>query len=290
MTPDRAPQKIFQYVCQESDVPNLPTQDIGSGSIAYVVDKSEIYIYHEAYGWNKFLTVGGSGGDEDTWKTLCIDVMQGGMRSLDVPEVETIRDYCFYSETLLTSVSLPDVTYISNSAFQNCTHLTTAYLPSCLSIGSDAFRRCLQLSDITLSEDISDISSNAFLECTNLTSFVISDSLTHIGSDAFARSGLTTLSVDPMSATLEEIQDGAFSRTKLTEVDIPASVMAIYNDAFASINTLQTVRFYGTPDTIDEIFSGDDNLTDIYVPWSDGEVDGAPWGAENATIHYDTVY
>lgn len=28
------------------------------------------------------------------------------------------------------------------------------------------------------------------------------------------------------------------------------------------------------------------NLTDIYVPWAEGDVGGAPWGATNATIHY----
>lgn len=30
------------------------------------------------------------------------------------------------------------------------------------------------------------------------------------------------------------------------------------------------------------------NLTDIYVCWSEGKVKNAPWGATNATIHYDT--
>ena len=28
-------------------------------------------------------------------------------------------------------------------------------------------------------------------------------------------------------------------------------------------------------------------LTDIYVPWSEGEVAHAPWGATNATINYN---
>lgn len=38
-------------------------------------------------------------------------------------------------------------------------------------------------------------------------------------------------------------------------------------------------------------FTGNNNnLTDVYVPWSEGAVDNAPWGAGGATIHYDTVY
>ena len=28
-------------------------------------------------------------------------------------------------------------------------------------------------------------------------------------------------------------------------------------------------------------------LTDIYVPWAEGAVANAPWGATGATIHYD---
>lgn len=42
---------------------------------------------------------------------------------------------------------------------------------------------------------------------------------------------------------------------------------------------------YRLPTTL---FSGCSNLTDIYVCWSEGEIKNAPWGASNATIHYDT--
>lgn len=31
-------------------------------------------------------------------------------------------------------------------------------------------------------------------------------------------------------------------------------------------------------------------LTDIYCPWAEGEVANAPWGATNATIHFNTQY
>lgn len=37
------------------------------------------------------------------------------------------------------------------------------------------------------------------------------------------------------------------------------------------------------------IFNGCTNLTDIKVPWAEGEVAGAPWGATNATITYNYV-
>jgi len=36
------------------------------------------------------------------------------------------------------------------------------------------------------------------------------------------------------------------------------------------------------------IFNGCTQTFDIYVPWSEGEVAGSPWGATNATIHYNS--
>lgn len=37
-------------------------------------------------------------------------------------------------------------------------------------------------------------------------------------------------------------------------------------------------------------FYNNTTTTDVYVPWSEGDVANAPWGMKNATIHYDTVY
>lgn len=54
-------------------------------------------------------------------------------------------------------------------------------------------------------------------------------------------------------------------------------------------SSLTTVVFSSKPTLIhSSAFLGASALTDIYVPWSDGEVANAPWGAENATIHYNS--
>jgi hypothetical protein len=34
-------------------------------------------------------------------------------------------------------------------------------------------------------------------------------------------------------------------------------------------------------------FSGCANITTINVPWAEGAVENAPWGATNATINYN---
>jgi hypothetical protein len=51
---------------------------------------------------------------------------------------------------------------------------------------------------------------------------------------------------------------------------------------------LETVRFTSTVSSIPGgVFSGCPKLSTIYVPWSQGQVANAPWGASNATIIYD---
>lgn len=46
----------------------------------------------------------------------------------------------------------------------------------------------------------------------------------------------------------------------------------------------------GTPTNLtSEAFKNCTNITTINVPWSEGAVANAPWGATNATINYDYV-
>lgn len=50
------------------------------------------------------------------------------------------------------------------------------------------------------------------------------------------------------------------------------------------------VIFTNKPTSIgNAIFGGCDQLKHIYVPWSEGEVPGIPWGATNAIIHYNDM-
>ena len=56
--------------------------------------------------------------------------------------------------------------------------------------------------------------------------------------------------------------------------------------AFYNCTGLTSVTFKGTLSQISNTaFKNCTNLTNIYVPWAEGAVAGAPWGATNATIH-----
>lgn len=46
----------------------------------------------------------------------------------------------------------------------------------------------------------------------------------------------------------------------------------------------------GKPDSIaSNAFSNCGNIAHLYVSWGEGQVANAPWGAANATIHYNTA-
>lgn len=52
---------------------------------------------------------------------------------------------------------------------------------------------------------------------------------------------------------------------------------------------METVTFKSKTTIANNTFSGCNNLKVINVPWAEGEVANAPWGATNATINYNYV-
>ena len=114
-------------------------------------------------------------------------------------------------------------------------------------------------------QNIIKIRDYAFRDWTALTSITIPDGVTSIGVVAF---------------------EGC---TGLTSLTIGNSVTSIGMSAFTGCAGLTSVIFKGTPTTINYAFARctQSNLH-IYVPWSEGAVAYAPWGATNATIHYNS--
>lgn len=92
--------------------------------------------------------------------------------------------------------------------------------------------------------------------------------------------------------SVEYIEDYAFNQCSLIDVVLSKSLKEISSFAFSHSYDLTTVTFQSTP-TIGvvyqstNVFQSCDSLTTINVPWSEGEVEGAPWGATNATINYN---
>lgn len=164
---------------------------------------------------------------------LAIPSMLGGQA------VVAIYTDDFKSKDWLRTLIVPaSVRAINDGAFSGCTNLVSAslagdvyslkrtYMPSGEGLGtkvdvaewapSTLFYKCSALSEVALNGKT--IGSQAFVDCRNLTAVHFGDDLEGIGSQAFLRSGLKSL-------------------------DIPATVKAVYSEAFGGCASLESVRF-----------------------------------------------
>jgi hypothetical protein len=117
-----------------------------------------------------------------------------------------------------------------------------------------------------LPESLTSIGDYAFFSCSNLALTFLPEGITSIGEHAF------------------------FSCYNLALTSLPEGITNIGNSAFGACINLKSITFKGTPTTIHSYaFGGCSNITTINVPWSEGEVANAPWGATNATINYNYV-
>ena len=108
------------------------------------------------------------------------------------------------------------------------------------------------------------IRDNLFAGCLNLAHVSLPEGLTSIGKFAFRNC------------------------TSLALTSLPEGLRVISSRAFQECTSLTSITFKGTPTTIESTaFNGCTNLTDIKVPWAEGTVPNAPWGATNATITYN---
>jgi hypothetical protein len=159
------------------------------------------------------------------------------------------RKNCPYSS--ITSVMAPNLVTVGDYSFRSQTALRVVYLPKCKKIGQRAFynTRALSILYAPLVEYIGDI-------------------------------------------LLDESGETPYRNEGFRQVVFPASVTR-----FPTTYTLQgcvdleVVVFMFRPNALGSTtFYQCDKLRDIYVPWLEGELPNAPWGARKATIHYNTDY
>lgn len=161
-------------------------------------------------------------------------------------------------------------------------------LPSNLtSIGAYAFYQNTSLVLPSLPDGITSIGDYAFQSCTNLALTSLPSNLTSIGAYAFVN--CPRLSLNSLPNGITSIGRNAFERCSIISLTrIPSSLTSIETDTFTYCFGLKELTFEGTPNTLhSRAFYGCSYLTTINVPWAEGEVANAPWGATNATIVYN---
>lgn len=185
-----------------------------------------------------------------------------------------------------------------------CTKLRDITVPSTLiGYGLNAFpaqskayqRRNIYISDLSswarsgggTGNITSNVHTTIYLNNTKITSLTIPDDVTSIGSYAFCGcSGITSLTI-PNGVT--DLWVEAFRGCSgLTSLIIPSSITDLWAGTFVDCSSLTSVTFRGSPSHIAyNAFDGCDALVELNVPWSEGDIANAPWGASNAAINYN---
>ena len=108
--------------------------------------------------------------------------------------------------------------------------------------------------------------------------------------DADGFNGCDSLAITSLPESLTWIGSSAFQLCKnLALTSLPSGIRGIDSYAFRNCTGLTSMTFEGKPTSTiySNVFTGCTNLTTINVPWAEGEVANAPWGATNATINYN---
>jgi hypothetical protein len=153
---------------------------------------------------------------------------------------------------------------LGNYCFANTTISKTIIPEGIEVIPNNAFSRCEHLVDVTLPSTIKSLDATCFAWCKSLSNINLPEGLT-------------------------KLMTYIFAETALVDVVIPSTVTEINEMAFGNIKTLKTVTFKksaGLPAIHVGAFSSTNGVT-FNVPWAEGEVANAPWGALNALINYN---
>ncbi len=208
----------------------------------------------------------------------------------ELPEGLTeINAYTFSYCSNLRLKKLPEkITSIGKCAFQNCSGLFLTELPSGITtIGESAFAHCSNMLLTELPEGLTKIERYCFAYCCNLKLTKLPAGITEIGN--YGLGGCTNMQLTELPSMLTTIGDYAFYYCYggIKNIKkIPASVQTIGKEAFRNAE-LTELTFEGTPQSIAaDAFFGCIKLTKINVPWLEGTVANAPWGAMNTTITY----
>lgn len=155
-------------------------------------------------------------------------------------------------------------------------------------IGQYAFQKCSALASMELPAWVTEIESGAFASCTALAEVAWPEALNSIGTTAFSNCQSLALS-GGLPEGLETIGTQSFANCyAITALEIPASVKTVGTLAFTGCRSLAGVTFKGTPDSISaNAFQNCTALAEINVPWAEGAVADAPWGASSAAINYN---
>lgn len=185
---------------------------------------------------------------------------------IESPAIKTIGSNAFRESASLESINLPNtITTIGNFAFAQCSKLDNVILPNRLTaINARAFRECASLSSITIPDTVTAIGDYAFYRCPKLASVTLSSNTKSIGIWSFSGCAFNQIELPD---TLSNIGDYAFSDTKLTKIQIPKNITKLSTGVLQYCYWLKEVDLPANLTTIqDDAFFCCANLPKVEIP------------------------
>ena len=209
-------------------------------------------------------------------------------KDIVIPEQTSSISGNAFSEKELTSVDFrkaKNLTTIHSGAFQNkeISDLDLSSATKLKTIGFSAFSGN-KITSVKLPSSINVIGNCAFMDNKiNSIDLGKTTSLAKIDMHAFSENKIDSL--DLSSATkLKTIETEAFIENEISNIKLPNGLVNIVDYAF-KYNKLKNVEIPNSVISIgSSTFSENPNLTSIKIDKENGSIEGAPWGASNATI------
>ena len=192
------------------------------------------------------------------------DVTEFASAVVDVPQKITADDVA--NATISGDITLTATTITRAYSFARMP-ITSIDAPNLVTIQAlstvggargGLFLQCNQLTRVN-TPNLKDVPLETFMNCSALTDISFANIET-LGNNAF--NGCASLSGELLLPKIKTVGNSVFRGAKFT-----------------------AVKFGAKPTMGSNVFQNCTLLTDIYVPWSEGEVSDAPWGATSATIH-----
>lgn len=197
--------------------------------------------------------------------------MNTALTSVSLPaNIDSVGTGAFAACTNLRTVTMPTAR-MGKSVFSDCTALTTVNMETVTVVPDATFRGCTALATVNGSENIVSIGQQAFEGDIALTDFVFGRSLRDLGVSSFAGTGLQNLfmgNADRLSA----IGDQAFAGTDVDRVELPGNLTELGASAFFGDTKLTALELPASLITIgDHAFNGT-HLTGLTLPGSLEEI------------------
>jgi len=199
---------------------------------------------------------------------------QAGVSAMGITGLQTIGNSAFHKCSSLKAIQIPDtVTEIESFAFNGCSSITEIVIPNKVTkLTSFQIMSCKNLTHITLGSSVESFFPSTIMYCENLTNIeVASDNKKfHSEGNCLIETATKTLvlgcknSVIPTDGSVTIIGNMAFwGCTGLTEIEIPACVVEIGQEAFMQTGLTEIT----IPENVTKIacraFNNCENLTSV---------------------------